>query len=335
MPSDARNQSLDFSRGLLILLVVIGHISAREVPHGSEWYRYVKLYIYSFHMPLFMFISGAIFFLRPVVVNDLNDFFRKLGKRISRLYPAYIVVGLLVILGKFFAAGVVNVDNPIEGLQDIYNLFFYPPESAVGFLWFVHVLVLINISFLLWICFFGCGVRSVLSLGLFSGLVSHFFSITDFMALDRVVYYIQFFAAGLLWVRFERIVKLFGAGCLVFFSALFVFAIYYSVGPLSGSDPNYLVSIVGIPFLVSIAAFVRGGVLKFFSNLGLFSFVIYLLNVPAIGFAKAILMLFFSWEGFYFNYLFFPVLIAAGVIFPVVLKKTVFDRSVFTSRLFS
>lgn len=45
---------IDIMRGLGIILVVMGHISCE--PHLSCW-------IYSFHMPLFFFISGMSFFV--------------------------------------------------------------------------------------------------------------------------------------------------------------------------------------------------------------------------------------------------------------------------------
>ena len=65
--ANKRNESLDILKGILVLLVVWGH--AIQFGFGFE---YVEKYycfddniyklIYSFHMPLFMAISGYLFF---------------------------------------------------------------------------------------------------------------------------------------------------------------------------------------------------------------------------------------------------------------------------------
>ena len=59
-PIKTRNQNLDFYKGIAIILVVIGHtIQYRLSPSDfdSSWAFRI---IYSFHMPLFIFLSGAV-----------------------------------------------------------------------------------------------------------------------------------------------------------------------------------------------------------------------------------------------------------------------------------
>jgi fucose 4-O-acetylase-like acetyltransferase len=48
-----RNETLDALKGVLILLVILGHIL-----HGGTLTSYIEDAIYSFHMPLFLGISG-------------------------------------------------------------------------------------------------------------------------------------------------------------------------------------------------------------------------------------------------------------------------------------
>ena len=63
-----RNQFYDVMRGVAILLVVIGH----GIQYGYSDYDNNILFriIYSFHMPLFMFISGLV-----VPLGSRVDFF--------------------------------------------------------------------------------------------------------------------------------------------------------------------------------------------------------------------------------------------------------------------
>ena len=53
-----RVDEIDIAKGLGILLVIVGHL----LPEDS-WMRQI---IYSFHMPLFMFISGGLFYYTKI-----------------------------------------------------------------------------------------------------------------------------------------------------------------------------------------------------------------------------------------------------------------------------
>ena len=60
-------------------------------------------------------------------------------------------------------------------------------------------------------------------------------------------------------------------------------------------------------------------------QLGIFSFVIYLLNTPFIGLAKGLLLKLLPWDGPNFL-LYLPLLMVAGLYGPILLKKTLFRR---------
>jgi fucose 4-O-acetylase-like acetyltransferase len=49
---------IDFLKGFTILLVILGHCI--EFNDTDYWNNIVFRYIYSFHMPLFMFLSGYV-----------------------------------------------------------------------------------------------------------------------------------------------------------------------------------------------------------------------------------------------------------------------------------
>lgn len=48
-----RNDSIDFAKGFLMIFVILGHIVQGTIEDGN-----LRGVIYSFHMPLFLFISG-------------------------------------------------------------------------------------------------------------------------------------------------------------------------------------------------------------------------------------------------------------------------------------
>jgi fucose 4-O-acetylase-like acetyltransferase len=60
-----RDHWVDYAKGLGILLVVYGHVSRGVFNAGikvdAELFKLVDSVIYSFHMPLFFFLSGLFF----------------------------------------------------------------------------------------------------------------------------------------------------------------------------------------------------------------------------------------------------------------------------------
>ena len=53
-----RIEFLDIAKAICIVLVVLGHLN--PVPEPQAWAAFVKV-IYSFHMPLFLFVCGFLF----------------------------------------------------------------------------------------------------------------------------------------------------------------------------------------------------------------------------------------------------------------------------------
>lgn len=59
--SRQRLVDIDKAKGFAIFLVVLGHIIATNQPLGNDWYAILKMGIYKFHMPFFMYLSGVVF----------------------------------------------------------------------------------------------------------------------------------------------------------------------------------------------------------------------------------------------------------------------------------
>lgn len=58
-----RDNKFDFIKGILIILVVIGHAiqALYGIDNKEVWYNPIFNIVYTFHMPLFIFISGYFF----------------------------------------------------------------------------------------------------------------------------------------------------------------------------------------------------------------------------------------------------------------------------------
>lgn len=94
MGASERSAWIDRWKGLLILLVVAGHVAgsvAAQVPwKDSAPWQYVYKTIYLFHMPAFFFLSGMLF--HP------DEPLRFLVRRAKRLIVPYLVLGVFSIL---------------------------------------------------------------------------------------------------------------------------------------------------------------------------------------------------------------------------------------------
>jgi fucose 4-O-acetylase-like acetyltransferase len=130
---------VDYCKGLGIFLVVIGHVlgglQESSIISNSYWYRYVGSALYSFHMPLFFFISGL--FARRSARKPLIDFIK--DKAAVLVYP-YFVWSLLQGATQVAASHYVN--NPLY-FTDLFKIVYMP----IGQFWFLYTLFIIYVIY--------------------------------------------------------------------------------------------------------------------------------------------------------------------------------------------
>lgn len=88
-----------------------------------------KLFVYSFHMPVFVFCSGVL-----LVLSDADrkyTFPAYLKRRALRLLLPYFVFSLIGIVPKVLLSSVLNDSLRFEFLQ-IVRAFLVPRESIWG-----------------------------------------------------------------------------------------------------------------------------------------------------------------------------------------------------------
>lgn len=132
-----RENWIDLSRGLTIVLVVIGHVISSYHESGlyrdSVLYNFTTQFIYSFHMPLFMMVSGYLY-----SKSNHKDKGYEIRKRLLSYGIPYIVFTVLWILMKLVFASVTNSN---VSLMNIPRAIFYP----VSFMWFIYALLIMQI----------------------------------------------------------------------------------------------------------------------------------------------------------------------------------------------
>lgn len=124
-----RDLSLDYIKGVLIFLVVYGHcLYWLDGNNNTELYYFVPYVIYSFHMPLFIFLSGY-FFSKSLE----NDFLKIISKRFKRLIVPHFFFNIIMIIPiccfwEQYGHFITRRSNGVVSLTSIYHyitMFWY------------------------------------------------------------------------------------------------------------------------------------------------------------------------------------------------------------------
>ena len=127
-----RIEELDYLKGILITLVVLFHLT-----YFSTEYTLAKQFVYTFHMPAFLVISGWLMNIEAPLPH--------FGRMILKILLPYIVFesGYIVIS----ALKMVAVPIPELNVSTFLYHFF---TSPVGPYWFLHTLIICAVVYKLW-----------------------------------------------------------------------------------------------------------------------------------------------------------------------------------------
>lgn len=317
-----RRHEVDVAKGIGIFLVVVGHlVLAGHRPQGADWYLWIQKADYRFLMAFFLFLSGFVISYNYYPIENLPEYCAFVWKRFVRLFPAYAMVGTLILIGKIGAARFVHVDNmPTEFIGGAIDILTRPNESAAKALWYVYTLFqFVAVYPLLQLVF----KNYVLAAGMLALPLSGAFSFTESFGARQFAEYLPFFLIGAgmprYWLQFTEFARRFSA---IWISSLIVLLVAASLWPV----PKYVIGLASIPALIALALSVRSGKIRHaLILLGSYSFVIYLFNTMFIGSVKALMLLVMPWEGIYFAAM-SPILLGVGILGPVLLKRRVLSR---------
>jgi len=331
--ASARLTDIDRAKGIAILLVVFGHLVARQSPANVSWSDPLRIVVYLFHMPLFMYLSGYVTFLSGAARTPRQGWPRLLSKRASRLLIPFLLFGLAILCAKLVAARFATVDNVPPDLWDgLRALVWDTGHSPATSVWYIAVLFVFCVA-----------TPPLLALdhsrALLVGVavVLYLLPLPPPFYLDRVGTYFIFFVAGGLAAdagpRWQRVVDLTrwpalaGLAAVTYLVASGHITFQWTDGA-QGFPYKWALLIAGLLSMPAIHGLVRHAP---FANsatliqLGRYVFVIYLLNTPFIGITKAVLLKVVSWDGSHFLP-FAVALMLAGILGPMLTKRWVLRR---------
>lgn len=137
---DSRNRLISFMQAFGIILVVAGHSTYQLQQSGHM--PAVRQWIYSFHMPLFFFISGYLLKYsntrKGIQLSDMPA----LGKdgfitgKARRLLVPYVIISSVVFIPKTMMSAIAL--RPVDmSVWSYLGMLLYPHTNVIGYFWFL------------------------------------------------------------------------------------------------------------------------------------------------------------------------------------------------------
>lgn len=269
-----RNTLMAFLTVFTTILVVLGHCDMTP-DYKKTW---IFRWIYSFHMPLFFFISGFLFCLtnppKRIVSTKYSSFTKK---KFIRLIIPFIVIDstIFIIKATLFSESEI-IQHPIElTIQSYYHHLLIQP---IGFMWFLPTLFLIFIFvFPLWKYIKSHhSLKAILVTSIIIYSLSFVASIDKdairFLQFSRSIFYLAFFWTGILYCEFSSIIDRFlSKYWIIVFFISGVISIFFIGNSIVRTSAGILLSII-------IGLLISDKTPSWILNCTAFTYTIYLLS---------------------------------------------------------
>lgn len=273
-----RNVWVDYAKAIGIILVVYGHV-ARGVfnaglPMDEAGFVLVDSIIYSFHMPLFFFLSGLFFF----------DSLQKRGRggliinKIDTIAYPFIVWSLLQGL---FEVALSNYTNGQVTLVEVFSLLWMPRAQF----WFLYALFLVFV-----VCTFLYAKADRRFFLPFVVLFGVLFVFQQDLTINNMTRFILgntvFFALGVWFnevkafflARYSSLALVFGA---MFIAGQYLFHVTFGMNYTDGGLPVLALATVSIFFMVALSMWLGQYRVDWLLFIGASSMTIYLMHILA------------------------------------------------------
>lgn len=308
------NSLILFLQTFGIILVVVGH-TGESIPYLSKW-------IYSYHMPLFMFISGYLLKYTNEQISKIEtkEFFYK---KIERLIYPYIIISSLAYLPKYLLNSFAMRKLDFT-LNSYFRGLIYPWENPIIFFWFLPTLFII---FLIVICASKLNLKNNLNIKVEIILLTTMLLVIKnpisikLFNLSGVVNYVFYFILGIYYCINQK--KIDGFLKMDSLFTLFIMLIISLMNVIIDIPENKITDLIyslsGIIFSISLGKYYLKKDMKFLNHLFGFSFTIYLLSWFPQVFTRIVMI-----QKLNFNWVYvLPVSTVLGIYIPYFIGKGV------------
>ncbi len=302
-------------QGWAMLWVIIGHSFLGEVGTGPVWENSLTNFAYSFHMPLFMLVSGWLFYkTRLKVIENENEnegewTYKKILKdKVMRLLlPGFVFSVFAFILKIAFSNEMSR--TPGLSLSEILHQYLYPFDNPFRELWFIITLFGFFLLTPLWKFLLKNKFRMYFMLPVLITL-NFCHPQTELLCIGRMFEYGIWFYAGVIMAKTEIVDLCFKRHSLL---TLIIGIIIYCVG---FEIDKFVTTGGGILFSFALALLLDKYLPRIFSSFRSYTYQIFLIGIFAQMAIKII-----------YRYIDFPYVLAyilcilAGLYVPVVVSR--------------
>lgn len=295
-------------QGWAMLWVVIGHAPLGAPGDGPAWENLLYRIAYSFHMPLFMCVSGWLFWRTRLLPEGARRwrYGRLVADKSLRLLLPGLVFSIVAFAVKNAFPGEVGRAAGL-GFSDILHAYLYPYDNPLRELWFIATLFGFFLMAPLWRILLEKNWIIILS-AITLTLLHFFHPGTGLLCIDKLCEYAVWFFLGLVLSRTEAVERL----CEPHPGwALLAGAALYAAGLWTD---GFLVTLGGIVFSFALALTLDRFVPRIFFSFRNYTYQIFLMGI----FAQVAVKILYR----HLALPYFPVwalCVAAGIYIPVVI----------------
>jgi fucose 4-O-acetylase-like acetyltransferase len=280
-----------YAKAIGIILVVYGHVIRGLHSAGFDFYGlFYELsdsIVYSFHMPLFFFLSGLFFYQTLSKKGCVGLIYSK----IDTIFYPYVVWS---IFQGSIEALLSNYTNGTVSFADVFSLLWAPRAQF----WFLYDLFF----YFVFLSFILKNQTKFRTLMLFLTLIVFYCFFIDLLNPNKgsiVLLCCIFFISGIIfsfyfkkdWLQSK---KLFLITTCLFFLSQYIYHFYYSWHYLDHSIFTLFLAFVSVFFVVLLSSLLSKLKVNFLAYLGGASMVIYLMHILAGSGMRVILYKVFS-----------------------------------------
>ena len=270
-------------QGWAMLWVVIGHAFLGVADEGPKWENALFHFAYSFHMPLFMLVSGWLFYFTRLRDSDASDgakwsYGRIIKDKAIRLLLPGFVFSLVALALKLAFPGEMSRQVGLSW-NEIVHSYVYPYDNPMRELWFIATLFWFFLLTPIWKIVLK--TKWIIWVALVLLIVLHFIHLKiELLCLDRVCNYAIWFYLGLFISKEEIVDNLFSKyAWWVVFAGIAI----HVIGRFTNS---FIISLGGISFSFGFALLADKYIPKLFITFRNYTYQIFLMGIFAQMFVK-------------------------------------------------
>ncbi|MBU3004341.1 acyltransferase family protein [Paraglaciecola arctica] len=307
---------IDYAKGIGIILVVYGHVARGLYSAGlglpTNIQKLIDSIVYSFHMPLFFFLSGLFFYDSLLKRGSRNLVFNKID---TIIYP-YLIWSLLQGVTEVFLSNYTNGNVTLSVVLAVW-------EPRAQF-WFLYILFIVFIVCTLMYSLINEKMHFIILIFAIFIYVQKSI-LPNYLILNFLYDNLIFFVFGIVFTRYKMCEKLIYQKSLYLTLVLFITGQYLFHGHLDAvytqkGIESLILALISILFIVSLSISFSKSSHRYIALLGASSMAIYLMHILAGAGTRVLLSKVFNIESVTIHLM---VGCIAGLILPLLALKII------------